>query len=145
MTFFILLILSAIIYFRIPPHWSILFGVLVSVILPNSELFQKNGKAWSTRLLQISVILLGASLNFQSVIREGANGIILTFFSISSILVIGKLLARIFQIPSPLSSLIAVGTSICGGSAISTIAPILRASNITIATALGIIFILNGG
>jgi uncharacterized integral membrane protein (TIGR00698 family) len=55
----------------------------------------------------------------------------------------GTLLARILKIDSTLSHLITVGTSICGGSAISAISPILHASALTMATALGIVFILN--
>jgi uncharacterized integral membrane protein (TIGR00698 family) len=48
-----------------------------------------------------------------------------------------------FKISSPLSELITAGTSICGGSAISALSPVLKAESLTMATALGIVFCLN--
>lgn len=144
MTFILFSTLGLIAFLRIPPHWSILLGVIISLIFPASKLFQNHSKSWSTRLLQLSVILLGAGLNFQSIIRAGLDGILITFLSISSVLIIGTFLAKIFQIPSPLSILITFGTSICGGSAISAMAPLINAPGVTIATSLGIVFILNG-
>lgn len=143
MTLLILLIAGSIVYFGLPPHWSILLGVVISLTLPASPLIQSKGKAWSSRLLQLSIVLLGASLNFQSVLKEGSQGLIITFISISSVFILGHFLAKIYQVPSPLSTLITVGTSICGGSAISAIAPILKTTSLTMATALGIVFILN--
>jgi len=143
MTLLIFIIAGSLIYFGIQPHWSILLGVVISMTLPSSPLIQRKGKTWSSRLLQISIILLGASLNFQSVLKEGSQGLVITFISISSVFILGHFLAKTYQVPSPLSTLITVGTSICGGSAISAIAPILKATSLTMATALGIVFILN--
>jgi uncharacterized integral membrane protein (TIGR00698 family) len=143
-TFILFSVLAFIAFFKIPPHWSMLLGVLIALIFPPSNLFKNHSKSWSTRLLQLSVILLGAGLNFQSIIYEGYEGIFTTFLSISSILLLGTILAKIFQTPTPLSILITFGTSICGGSAISAMAPIINAPPLAIATSLGIVFILNG-
>jgi uncharacterized integral membrane protein (TIGR00698 family) len=143
MTLIYFITIGIIVFFKIPPHWAILWGILSSLIFPTSGFFQKFGKTLSTRILQISIIFLGASLNFQVVLKEGFDGIITTLISISCLFIIGNILAKFFKIPSPLSLLMTAGTSICGGSAISALAPIVNASNVTIATALGIIFILN--
>ena len=129
--------------FSLPPHWSILLGVLFSLLLPESEWFKKNGKVLSSRLLQVSIVLLGSGLNFQTVLREGTQGVVITFVSIGSVFILGSILARVFKVDSPLSTLITAGTSICGGSAISALSPILKADSLTMATSLGIVFILN--
>ncbi len=143
MTYLIFITAALIAFFSLPPHWSILLGVLFSLLLPESEWVKNKGKSLSSKLLQLSIILLGAGLNFQSVIREGTQGVVITFISIGSVFILGALLGRFFKVASPLSTLITAGTSICGGSAISAISPILKADSLTMATSLGIVFILN--
>lgn len=143
MTFLIIIFSSLIIYFKISPQWSILLGLSISITLPSSSFVLKYGKSWSTTLLQLSIVLLGAGLNFQSVIKEGSFGLIVTSLSIISVFIFGHLLNRFFNIQKTLSLLITTGTSICGGSAISAISPIVNASTLTMATALSIVFILN--
>jgi uncharacterized integral membrane protein (TIGR00698 family) len=143
MTSLISLIIGIILFFELPPHWSILIGTLIAFIFPASIFYKKNGKKISTFLLQLSIILLGAGLNFQSVLSEGKNGILVTFTSISAVFIFGFLLTKIFKISSPLSELITMGTAICGGSAISALAPILKATNLAMAISLGVVFILN--
>ena len=143
MTVLIFFISALIIYFSLPPYWCILLGLLISFILPPSPLVQKYGKKWSARLLQASIVLLGAALNFQSVLKEGSQGIIITAISISTVFALGFVLAKLFKVTAPLSTLITTGTSICGGSAIAAISPIIKASSLSMATSLAIVFLLN--
>lgn len=143
MNILVFVLMAFIALIGLPPHWSILSGVLFSLLLAKPDVIKKHGKSWSSKLLQLSIILLGAGLNFNSVLKEGFSGIILTFFSILLVFIFGHFLALFFKVPSPLSTLISAGTSICGGSAISAISPILKADALTMATALGIVFILN--
>lgn len=143
MNLFLALASLGIIISGLAPHWSILLGLFFSLFFPKSLFIKNHGKKISGYLLQVSVVLLGAGLNFQTVLKEGGQGIVLTFFSIGLVFLVGYFLAKIFKISSPLSELIMAGTSICGGSAISAISPILKAESITMATALGIVFILN--
>ena len=139
----ILLLSLVIVAFRIAPHWAILAGVIITLTLPQASFVKTKGKALSARLLQVSVVFLGAGLNFQSVLKEGSEGVVVTFISISGVFLVGLTLARMFQVEKTLSLLITSGTSICGGSAISAVSPVLKADNLTIATALGLVFILN--
>lgn len=143
MNLIILLCSVLIVAFRVAPHWSILGGVILSLALPQASFVQKKGKAFSARLLQVSVVFLGAGLNFQSVLKEGSEGVIVTFTSICGVFLVGYFLARLFQVERTLGLLITSGTSICGGSAISAVSPVLKADNLTMATSLGIVFILN--
>ena len=143
MIYLIFISAISIMYFQLPPHWAILMGIAFSLFFPAAEIIKKNSKAWSSKLLQFSIVLLGAGLNFQTVLKTGANGIVVTAVSISSVFVIAVLLNRLFKIDNTLSHLITAGTSICGGSAISAISPVIGAPPLTMATALGIVFILN--
>lgn len=143
MIYFIFAISIAIAFFNIAPHWSLLLGVVLSFTLPVLPSVQKSSKKLSTHLLQISIVLMGTNLNIHNVLKNGIEGIAITFVSISLVFIVGLVLARTFKVESPLSDLICAGTSICGGSAISALSPVLNASGAAMAASLGIVFILN--
>ncbi len=125
------------------PQWFLLSGILLSFAVSQNEHIQKKAKTWSTRLLQISVVLLGSSLNFNHVIKQGAEGVVITFLSIIGIFLLGHLAGRIFKLEKKLNLLITMGTAICGGSAIGALAPIIAADSMTITISFGIVFFLN--
>ncbi len=139
--FFIPLILIAV--FQLAPHWSLLFGISCALLLTLRAPVISLAKIWSTRFLQASIVLLGTGLNFKVIMDSGPQLFFTTLFSIIIIMVLGSLLARIFRIPSPLSQLISAGTAICGGSAIGALSSVLKADSLSIATSLGLVFLLN--
>jgi uncharacterized integral membrane protein (TIGR00698 family) len=130
-------------FFSVAPHWSILAGITLSFFLKFSPTDQRLIKSWSSRILQGSIILLGSALNFHIVLKQGVAGVVTTFISLSLVLILGEFLSRLFRVTSPLSTLISVGTAICGGSAIGAVSPVIKADNLSIAVAMGIVFILN--
>lgn len=125
------------------PQWTLALGIILSFFIGSQSPLKSKAKAWSTKLLQFSVILLGPSLNFHSVIKEGTSGLLITFISISLIFILGYLGKKIFDLEKNLSLLITMGTAICGGSAIGALAPIISASSIAITISIGIVFLLN--
>lgn len=131
------------VFFSVAPHWSILLGISLGLFLKFSSSEHSFIKTWSSRTLQGSIILLGAALNFKIVLDQGTSGLITSFIGISLVLISGEILARLFKVPSPLSTLISVGTAICGGSAIGALSPVLKADSFSITVAMGIVFILN--
>jgi uncharacterized integral membrane protein (TIGR00698 family) len=143
MNFIVPLLLISVAIFKIAPQWSILIGVATALILSPSTNTSKKSKEWSGRILQWSIVLLGSALNFNIVIKQGAQGAFLTLVSISLVLLIGEALSRVLKVESPLSVLISVGTAICGGSAIGAVSPVIRADAFSMAISLGLVFILN--
>lgn len=130
--------------FPIPsPHWCILAGLMIALIFPLPEKTQKLAKLWSGRVLQLSIVLLGTSLNFRIVLSEGPVSLLTTFAGISLIMAMGFLLAKIFRVEAPYANLISAGTAICGGSAIGAVAPIIKADQLVISVSLAVVFILN--
>ena len=93
--------------------------------------------------LKISVVGLGFGMFLKETIQTGKEGLSLTFFSIVVTVSLGLILTRLLKIDLKLGHLITSGTSICGGSAIAAIAPVIKAKGKTISIALGIIFLLN--
>ena len=57
---------------------------------------------------------------------------------------LGYILSKIIKISAQTVTLITVGTAICGGSAIATIAPIINAKRHNVASSLTVVFLLNG-
>lgn len=143
MNYVLLLIASLIILLKIPAHYSLSLGLILSLALNPTEAIRSKSKLWSTRILQFSVILMGASLNFSSLVKSSSEGIIITFFSITLVFLFSHLLNIFFKISSPLHELITSGTAICGGSAIAATGPVLGANSISMATSLGLVFTLN--
>ena len=80
---------------------------------------------------------MGIRLSFEEFIKFGAIAVPLIIICILSVLVIIKLLIKKFQISSKMSYLIAIGTSVCGATAIVATAPVINAkkSEVTYAIA----------
>lgn len=127
----------------ISPQSTLLLGIVIASFIPLKLEWQKNAKMWSGKLLQWSIVLLGASLNFHEVIKQGATGIGVTAASIGLVFGIGWLGIQIFKIENKLGWLITMGTAICGGSAIGALAPVISADATAIGVSVGIVFILN--
>jgi len=123
------------------PPLALLFGLILALTIGNP--YAKESKKFSKYLLQAAVVGLGFGLDFNSVIRTGADGFLFTLVTITMTLIIGMSLGRIFKIERKASTLISVGTAICGGSAIAAVGPVINASDEEMSVSLGTVFILN--
>jgi uncharacterized integral membrane protein (TIGR00698 family) len=94
-------------------------------------------------VLRTAIILLGAGLSVQAVIRTGSSTLALIVTLVVMSMLLGLLLARLFNLKGTIGTLIGAGTAICGGSAILTVGPILGASDEEIAYAVTTIFTFN--
>jgi len=88
--------------------------------------------------LRIGVLLMGARLDFALVARVGPRILLLDFLLICVGLVGIAWLARAMRVPAKLATLLAVGTSICGASAVVAAGSITKAEeeDVTLAVAL---------
>ncbi len=98
---------------------------------------------WGKYGLQVAIVLMGFSMDPGAVWRAGKDGFLLTLVSLVFTLAVGLWLARRFKVAHTIGVLIAVGTAICGGSAIAAVAPTLKAKHHDVAVALAIVFLLN--
>ncbi len=94
-------------------------------------------------LLQICVVLLGFGMNLPMVLRLGLNGSVFAATTIGATLLLGYWLGRKLALDGKTSTLISVGTAICGGSAIAAVSSVIGASEAEIAVSIGTIFLLN--
>lgn len=126
----------------ISPQSALLTGIILSFLIRHNDLKDK-AKLFSSKLLQLSVIFLGASLNFHSVLNQGSSGILVTLISILTVFLFGYLGRRILKVESDQGLLITMGTAICGGSAIGALAPVIRAETLAITISIAVVFLLN--
>ncbi|WP_405327433.1 YeiH family protein [Leeuwenhoekiella sp. LLG6367-2.1] len=126
---------------RVNAPLALLLGLVIAQLVKNplEELSQKIIQV----LLKCAVVGLGFGMNLQNALEVGKQGFNLTIFSITSTLFLGIVAGKYLEIDKKISQLIASGTAICGGSAIATISPIIRANPKQISVGLGIVFMLN--
>lgn len=105
--------------------------------------FHLESRQLSKFLLQAAVVCLGFGMNLKQVAHAGQSGFIYTAISITLVLTFGVLLGKMLSVEKTQSLLIAIGTAICGGSAIAAMAPILDANEEEMGVSLGTVFMLN--
>lgn len=122
------------------PVFGIIIGIVVAILLKR-ELNLIQELILFQKVLQYAVILLGFGLNLQTVISVGSSSIPIIISTISTSLIVAYILTKFINIPTKIATLIGVGSSICGGSAIAATAPVIDAHDDEIAQAISVIFV----
>ena len=90
-----------------------------------------------------SVILLGFGMNLTVIVQTGTQSLPIIVSTIATSLIIAYLLHKTMHIPAKISTLVGVGSSICGGSAVAATAPVIDADDEEVAQAISVIFFFN--
>ncbi|MCB0332289.1 MAG: putative sulfate exporter family transporter [Bdellovibrionales bacterium] len=91
------------------------------------------------KLLVFGIVLIGASLNFSLFASQGTLILLVITITMLAGLAGTLLLSKLAQLPVNLGVLLSVGTTICGGTAIAVIAPLLNAKEEETSYAIGTI------
>ena len=100
-------------------------------------------------LLEIAVVLLGASISFQAVAEAGTGLILGIAVVVFAAIGASFTLCRLLGLPWRMGVLVACGNSICGNSAIAAVAPVIDAksedvaSSIAFTAILGVVVVLS--
>ncbi|WP_425757223.1 YeiH family protein [Ihubacter sp. rT4E-8] len=122
---------------------AILAGMIVTIFFKEKGSFEAGIKFTSKKILQWAVILLGFGLNLNVIVETGKQSLPIIVCTIATSLIIAFILHKAMHIPSNISTLVGVGSSICGGSAIAATAPVIDADDEEVAQAISIIFFFN--
>ena len=128
------------------PVFAILMGMVITLIRPSlsgSDFLQSGIKFTSKKILQWAVIILGFTLNLGTIAKVGTQSLPVIICTISTSLITAYIMMKILKIDSRVSTLIGVGSSICGGSAIAATAPVIEADDEEVAQAISVIFLFN--
>lgn len=117
----------------------LLFGMLINNLIKLPEVLNPGFKFAVKKILRLGIILLGIRMSIFAVFELGAIGVPIVIGCILSALVITSFFNKMLHQPKRLGTLIAVGTSICGVSAIVAASPAIDASEEETAYAVSVI------
>jgi uncharacterized membrane protein YadS len=94
------------------------------------------GVQFSTKtILQGGIVAVAAKLSFVELLTTGSAGLPVVLASVGAGLTLIPMYGRLAGLPKEMSLLLTAGTSICGVTAITALAPAIKASNRDIAVA----------
>lgn len=125
------------------PVFAILAGMVITLLIKDKSRFQGGITFTSKKILQYAVILLGFGMNLSVVVETGKQSLPIIIATISTSLIVAWALHKALRIPGKISTLVGVGSSICGGSAIAATAPVIDADDEEVAQAISVIFFFN--
>lgn len=128
------------------PVFAILIGMIITLVnggLAGSERLSTGIKFTSKKILQWAVIILGFSLNMTTIVKVGGRSLPIIVSTIATSLIVSYIMMKVLKMDPKVSTLIGVGSSICGGSAIAATAPVIEADDKEVAQSISVIFLFN--
>ncbi len=125
------------------PFMSPAIALLIGLVLSLIGIKHENIHKYTSKILQASIVLMGFGMSLSAVISSSKKGFLETVVSVTTVMLLGILLGKLFKVEKNIALLIATGTAICGGSAIAAVAPILNSKNYQNSFALIVVFVLN--
>ena len=125
------------------PVFSIVIGMVIALLWTPGAACKPGVGFTSKKILQTAVVLLGFGLNLNVVLQTGKQSLPIIICTIATSLLVAFALHKLLHIDGNISTLIGVGSSICGGSAIAATAPVIHADDEEVAQAISVIFLFN--
>ena len=125
------------------PVFAILIGMVIALFWKDQKAAKSGITYTSKKILQLAVVLLGFGMNLSSVLQVGGQSLPIIVSTIATSLIVAFALYKALHMDSNISTLIGVGSSICGGSAIAATAPVIGADDEEIAQSISVIFLFN--
>ena len=127
---------------------AILIGVVVRTLWLPGALWLPGIQFSAKLLLEIAVMLLGASVSASTVLAIGPQMLVGIMVIVAVAIGISYGISRVMGLPQRMAILVACGNSICGNSAIAAVAPVIGAdgdeiaSSIAFTAVLGVVVVL---
>lgn len=125
------------------PVFGIVLGLFIGNLWSKPKTVTAGLTFASKKVLQWAIIALGGGLSLSQVYKVGLTSFSVMIFTLSVAFITAYGIGRLMQIPLKLTSLIGMGTAICGGSAIAAISPIIEAEDQEIAYSISTVFLFN--
>jgi uncharacterized integral membrane protein (TIGR00698 family) len=134
---------------RLPIHLiggaviAMFIGMIVNHFIGKNSFFASGIKFTSKKILKFAIILLGLSLNINTILHVGKMSLVVMIFTLATCFGGGYFIGKALGLNWKLSNLISAGTGICGGSAIAAIAPTIDAEDSDVAYAMSATFLFD--
>ena len=122
---------------------AMFIGMILNYFLSGTNVFATGLKFTSKKILKFAIILLGLSLNINTILTVGKMSLTVMIFTLLTCFGGGYFIGKALGLNWKLSNLISAGTGICGGSAIAAIAPTIDAEDNDVAYALSATFLFD--
>ena len=124
---------------------AILVGTALRTAWSPGERWRRGIEASATTLLEVAVVLLGASLSLQTLAAAGLPLLVGIVLLVPAAIAASFAIARGLGLPRRMAVLVACGNAICGNSAIVAVAPLIGADAEDVASAIAFTAILGVG
>jgi uncharacterized integral membrane protein (TIGR00698 family) len=121
--------------------WAIILGLLISNLFTLPTVFRP-GIATYELWLKLGIVLVAAKFVLSDVLRIGGMSLVLVAIELVLSLTVMTILGKIFRLPPKLTSLLAIGSSICGVTAIMAAQPAIDSDEQDTTTAIAAILAL---
>jgi uncharacterized integral membrane protein (TIGR00698 family) len=102
---------------------ALLLGIIVGNLIKIPEGFQSGIGYTSSKLLELSILFLAFSINYNSIAKLGIGSFSIVIITVLLMLLITFFLSKRLKCPGTTGWLTGFGTTICGSSAIAALAP----------------------
>ena len=120
---------------------SLFLGIFLSYL--NNKLSLTPLSVNGSLFLKAGIICLGGTISLQSLGTISVDYIPLVSIYVIAIMLIGILIGKAIKLPKNLTLLLVSGTAICGGTAIASLAPIIKAKSEDLVASISLVFLLN--
>jgi uncharacterized integral membrane protein (TIGR00698 family) len=124
---------------------AILLGTALRTLRGPDDRLEPGIQIGAKLLLEIAVVLLGASVSAGALLQNGVRLIVGIAGVVVVAILISYRLGRRFGLPRKMALLIACGNSICGNSAIAAVAPVIEADGQDVAASIAFTAVLGVG
>lgn len=127
------------------PLIGMFLGIILSNLFPRLSRHIKAGAAFASKhVLRLGIVLCGGTLSFSVILGAGGKALPFILLSIAMAFLTACLLGKyVFRVSENTRILVAGGTSICGGTAIATLAGVVEADDDEVAYAMTAIFLFD--
>lgn len=125
------------------PVFAVVAGIIVAAAHAPSGRFSPGLVFTAKKVLQGSIMVLGLELSLRQVVSTGERSLPVLVGTLLVTLAAAWLAGRVLRLPRDLNILIAVGTAICGASAIAATDAVIDADEADVSYAIATIFTFN--
>ena len=126
------------------PMVALLVSMILCNVMPAMDTGFKAGTTFcSKKFLNWGIIISGGTLSFAAILGTGVKALPLLVINVLLSFAVALYVGKKLQVGRNTSVLVGGGTCICGGTAIATLSPIIKAKDAEIAFAMAAIFLVD--
>ena len=126
-----------------PAASALVIGIVVRIWYTPAQAGRPVIAFGSRTVLKAAIVVLGATFGLSELARVGGRSLPLMLGTLAAALLVMYPVGRALRVNWNLTTLVGVGTAICGASAIGAVSGVIEASEVEIAYAISTIFVFN--